>query len=542
MGSKFVSRSGTRGAVSVPVRFDSSDYWLYNYFVSLEIGTPAQHVDVIVKKSPYPIIPYTASTTCQNDPQSCSPGSFDPTKSTSQTIVSSGDVRFLTTSWFNTSGANQGDLFQDNLAIGGLKLVNHTFGVDMGGGLSTLGTGELWNQPVQDLPPTLARQMVDQGDIASAAFSLALDRIATEATANGTLLFGAIDKKKYTGDLVALDASHFTTGTYGSKTYGIALTSLQVSSSSGTDELLTVGTPLFISPGIGSLASMPEPVATKIYEEIGVTYDLKKRKATVPCERAAAKDAHFTFGFHGPKGPQIKVPLRDYLVPIRYAQGLARTGPDYDVSKHGDCEFKMTVKQGDILTLGKPFMRNAYTVYDQENQVFGLAQASYSTEEDIVPFAKRGDPIPSSVPGPVVRPSGPPHNSNQTDLLDFPVATLATLTAAAGIQTPISSQRESETAMRVGLGVGIPLGILVITLTGLVVWVLVLKRPLWLCGHAFGNDAPKEGTELEAGEERSRSDHWGSPRRREPVAIDGGELDSMEKQPVELEVAANGER
>lgn len=50
--ARFSSRSGTRGAVSVPVRFDSSDYWLYNYFVSLEIGTPAQQVDVFVKKSP----------------------------------------------------------------------------------------------------------------------------------------------------------------------------------------------------------------------------------------------------------------------------------------------------------------------------------------------------------------------------------------------------------------------------------------------------------------------------------------------------------
>ncbi|KAK8076819.1 hypothetical protein PG996_002989 [Apiospora saccharicola] len=317
MKSMSESRSEPRGAVSVPVRFDSSDYWLYNYFVSLEIGTPAQHVDILVKKSPYPIVPYSGSTTCRNDPQSCSPGSFDPTKSTSQTIVSSGDVKFLTTNWFNTSGANQGDLFQDNVAIGGLKLVNHTFGVDMGGGLSTLGTGELWDQPVQDYPPTLARQMVDQGHIESVAFSLALDRV--EATANGTLLFGAIDKKKYTGDLVALDASHFTHGTYGSKTYGVALTSLQISSSTGTDELLTPETPLSISPGIGSLATMPEPIALKIYEEIGITYDKKKRKATVPCERAAAEEAHFTFGFHGPKGPQIKVPLRDYFVPIRYA-------------------------------------------------------------------------------------------------------------------------------------------------------------------------------------------------------------------------------
>ncbi|KAK8137537.1 Lysosomal aspartic protease [Apiospora sp. TS-2023a] len=525
----FESRSGAPGALSVPVRFDSSDYWPYNYFVSLEIGTPAQHVDILVKKSPYPIVPYSGSTTCRNDPQSCRPGSFDPTKSTSQTIVSSGDVRFLTTKWFNTSGANQGDLFQDNVAIGGLELVNHTFGVDMGGGLSTLGTGELWDQPVQDYPPTLARQMVEQGDIASAAFSLALD-----PTANGSLLFGAIDKKKYTGDLVALDASHFTNGTYGSKTYGVALTSLQVSSTTGTDELLTTGTPLFISPGIGSLATMPEPIALKIYEEIGITYDRKKRKATVPCERAAAKDAHFTFQFHGPKGPQIRVPLQDYFVPIRYAPGLPRTGPDYDVSQHGDCEFKLTIKQGDILTLGKPFMRNAYTVYDQESQVFGLAQSSYSTDEDIVPFAKRGDPIPLSVPGPVVHPSGAAYNSNQTDLLDFPVAPLTTLAAAAGIHNPVDSQNESNTAMHTGLGVGIPLGVLLLGVAALEVWIWVLKRPVRLCGHNFGKiNVPKEVTELEATtSDRPRSGSRGLPRRGESLAIDGGELDSAEKRTV----------
>ncbi|KAK7955223.1 eukaryotic aspartyl protease [Apiospora saccharicola] len=207
--------------------------------------------------------------------------------------------------------------------------------------------------------------------------------------------------------------------------------------------------------------------------------------ATVPCKRAAAKDAQFTFQFLGPEGAQITVPLRDYFVPIRYAPGLPRTGPDYDVSQHGDCEFKMTIKQGDILTLGKPFMRNAYTVYDQENHVFGLAQSSYSTDNDIVLFAKRGEPIPLSVPGPVVRPSGPAYNSNQTDLLDFPVAASTTLTAAAGKRSPIDSPNESSTAIHSGIGVGIPLGVLLLGVAALEVWIWVLKRPLRLCGHTF---------------------------------------------------------
>ncbi|KAK8017764.1 hypothetical protein PG993_014090 [Apiospora rasikravindrae] len=116
-------------------------------------------------------------------------------------------------------------------------------------------------------------------------------------------------------------------------------------------------------------------------------------------------------------------------------------------------------------------MRNAYTVYDQDDGVFRLAQVNYSTDEDVVLFMSRGAAILSSVPGLVVRPSGPAYNYNQPDLLDFPIVSLTTLAASAGIQRSVGSQNVSGNALRIGLGFGISVSILLIVLAGLLVWV-----------------------------------------------------------------------
>ncbi|KAK8047969.1 hypothetical protein PG996_016033 [Apiospora saccharicola] len=240
--------------------------------------------------------------------------------------------------------------------------------------------------------------------------------------------------------------------------------------------------------------------------------------ATVPCKRAAAKDAQFTFQFLGPEGAQITVPLRDYFVPIRYAPGLPRTGPDYDVSQHGDCEFKMTIKQGDILTLGKPFMRNAYTVYDQENHVFGLAQSRYSTDEDIVLFAKRGEPIPLfSLRG---------LNNTDGGGRDTEPNRLAGRVEHRNAHRAWRRDPPWRAIVWGGRSGGVDLGPEAAAAS---------LRSYFFFGK--DNNSPKEATELEATTgDRPRS---GSPRPGETLPINGGELDPAEKRPVEMYEATN---
>lgn len=297
---------------------------------------------------------------------------------------------------------------------------------------------------------------------------------------------GAIDTAKYTGSLTSLKAQpYINTTTVGN--VGLALTSLRVVSSSGTDELFSE-TPLFVPMSIGtSFTVLPEPMARLIYAETGAEWNATSLEATLPCS-SSRRDAYFSFQFHGPEGPVVNISLADMMVPYpEFPSCHPRAGgPGCSLDKQGLCQLLIVPHfQSDppiLVTLGDPFLRKAYTVYDQENGQFGIAQAKYSTESKVAPFESRGAAIPSSTPGPEV---DPPIivNEADADYSRFPVASIPRLLAAPGIlnDETESNGRPSDTA--IGLGVGIPLGVLAALSVLGIVWVAVLKRPVKCLGR-----------------------------------------------------------
>ncbi|KAK8127376.1 hypothetical protein PG984_008484 [Apiospora sp. TS-2023a] len=489
-----------------PLRYDSDDGWYWGLWVAAGIGEPAQPVEFCVVSNKYITVPY--SGICQSNPEACKYGSYNPTKSTSQQIVGNGA---FSNGRFDELYNNEGDMFQDQLELGGVTVTNLTAGLEEHGSLPTLNLGLLMDYP--DGPLTLSTAMADEKVISTSAYSLAVDRKAGSAHGNGTLIFGAVDSKKFVGDLVRLEASDFGFGKRRSTVMGVALTSLKVGSPTGEDELLAPEAPLFVNfAPSNEMVVLPSKVCDLIFAEIGDVDNGPENdddgNPTVACARANP-DAYLSFQFHGPSGPAIRAPLADFFVPFNYTPGLPRKGPGYDPRRHGErCKlrirynlrrgFSAPVTNWD-LELGEPMLRNAYVVFDLENHHLALAQASYSAESELVPFASRGAYIPLSTPGPVVRPSVRYNLSNAT-FSDLRVAKFDRLLAAPGIQTPFLSQASSQTkSLAIGLGVGLPLGLVAVVAGAAVLWAVKLGGHIRSSADGSRNHLQRTGQSSRAG-------------------------------------------
>lgn len=320
-------------------------------------------------------------------------------------------------------------------------------------------------------------------------------------------MLGAIDTAKYTGSLTSLKAQPYLNTTRLGNV-GIALTSLRVVSSSGIDELFSE-TPLFVPMSIGtSFTVLPEPMARLIYTETGAEWNATNMAATLPCSRSRC-DAHFSFQFHGKNGPVFNISLADLMVPYpEFPSCHPRAGgPGCSLDKPGLCQLLIVPHfQSDppiLVTLGDPFLRNAYTVYDQENGHVGIAQARYSTESKVVPFDSRGVTIPSSTPGPEADPPIIINEAN-ADYSHFPVASIPRLLAAPGILRDEAESNGLPPNTVIGLGVGLPLGVLAVLSVLAAVWVVVLKRPVKCLGRVAW-PKPDCATKHELDASRSRS-------------------------------------
>ncbi|KAK8080771.1 Acid protease [Apiospora hydei] len=517
--SKTFPRSEHPGVVSFPIRYEMHNYWGYSLFTSAEIGDPPQTVELGVVSNSIITVPY--SGICQKDPEACSYGSYDPTKSNSQQIIGSGQFSNNMFGQVGQKFGNDGDVFHERIKLGGIPLPNVTVGLDLQGILPMLNLGELKDQDGK--PLSLSTIMANTNVTSSSVYSIALDREDSSvgpAHGNGTLTFGAIDTKKYTGDLVALKASHPT----------------------GEDEILTPdGPPLFVCPCVGNqMTTLPSQVVDTIWAEIGDVDPNPNYEdmgvPRVPCERANP-DAYLTFQFHGPSGPAIRVPLSDFITPLNpanYTPGLPEKGPGYDVRRQGrQCSLWITKNVNRkkpvnwIVALGQPVIRNAYMVYDLENQVLGIAQASYSVESEIVPFPSRGAQIPLSTPGPILE-APVPYNTTNATFSDFPVAKLETLRAAPGLQAPtLSRDFGTKRNLAIGLGVGLSIGLLATVVGVIFLWVVKLRRPVPFFGRWRAKPTARDRLELEAKEqERGCSDVASSSPSKPTTPVFPTELDA----------------
>ncbi|KAH9897609.1 aspartic peptidase domain-containing protein [Xylariomycetidae sp. FL2044] len=379
------------------------------YFASCMVGTPGQNLtlqldtgssDIWVPSSSASVCEQGSSSSGSSSSQGCTLGSFDEQASDTFELVGQGDFSIS----YVDGSKSEGDYFADTFQIGDATLTNMTMGL----GLDTdipyglVGVGYALNEAIvsqsgsaQDAYPNLPQQMLDQGLIATNAYSLWLNDLDAST---GSILFGGIDTDKYHGDLTRIKI-YQDPQTNAFTSFIVALTSLSASSSSGSDALSSSQFPIPVVLDSGTTFSyLPSDLAEQVWEEVGAGYSSQAQAALLPCEMQNS-GGQFTFGFAGAGGPTINITMDELVLPLTTGDPIRFTSGPYKGQEA--CSFGIQNFSSDPFLLGDTFLRSAYVVYDLENNEIGMAPTDFNaTTSNIVAFASKGAPIPSATEAP----------------------------------------------------------------------------------------------------------------------------------------------
>lgn len=216
--------------------------------------------------------------------------------------------------------------------------------------------------------------------------------IVLEAT-TGQILFGGIDTAKYSGTLSSLEIyPDSRTGTNQITSFTVAFTSLQVTSSTGTDTLTpsNYAVAAILDSGT-SLTLLPDDLAAVVFQELGAVED-STFGVVLPCTVGQATGS-LSFGFGGSGGPVIKVPISELVLPLYDSAGNV---PHFS-NGQAACQLGIEPASGRPVLFGDTFLRSAYVVYDLVNNRIGIAQSNFNSgSSNVVAFASSGAPIPSA--------------------------------------------------------------------------------------------------------------------------------------------------
>jgi hypothetical protein len=172
--------------------------------------------------------------------------------------------------------------------------------------------------------------------------------------------------------------------------FTVAFTSLSIKDSTGNTKLTNenIAVPAILDSGTTD-TFLPDDLASDIISGVGAIPD-DVYGWVVPCSLAESK-AVFTFGFGGSKGPNIDVPVGEFVLPLTDDNNNPLTFDDGTQA----CSFGIEAAQGRPILFGDTFLRSAYVVYDLEANQIALAQTNFgSTSPNIMEFNKDG-----SIPG-----------------------------------------------------------------------------------------------------------------------------------------------
>jgi len=222
--------------------------------------------------------------------------------------------------------------------------------------------------------PTVVDQLKAAKYTQRNAYSLYLNDLQSDS---GSILFGAIDTAKYSGPLIALPMQPDGQGNV--TDFSVSLTSVSIYTADGKTQKLSspdLAVPALLDSGTYD-TELPASIANAIISGMGAVYSGGSN--IVPCRYTNA-DATIIFGFGGPGGPQISVPMSEMVVDagITFSDGSKACYLGIDA---------VDESLGGSIILGDTFLRSAYVVYDLENQVIALAQAKFNvTDSSVVPI------------------------------------------------------------------------------------------------------------------------------------------------------------
>ncbi|UNI16977.1 hypothetical protein JDV02_003359 [Purpureocillium takamizusanense] len=341
------------------------------YTIDITIGTPGQKVSVQFDTgSPNLWVNPQCSTAPQ--PELCAKfGQF--THST--TLV---DLKKSTQLPYNIGKANINWMY-DYVNIGNSRINQQIFGV--GTSSVDLSAGILGASP--DLSgfkspyPLVLDQLAQQNFIKSRAFSMDLRPVGDE---RGSVIFGGIDTKKFTGPLHKLPIIPGSQAPDGYTRYWVNVDGIAITTADGKANTIfdkTGGLKAYLDSGT-TVSQLPTAMFNEVLKLFpGARKDPKYNQWYVDCSLVNSKGfVSFKFG-----NLVVKAPFSDFL----WQQ------PEFKV-----CVLGFVPETGNQFILGDTFLRSVYTVYDWDNQNAYVAQGD-DCGSHIIAIGKGADSIPQLV-------------------------------------------------------------------------------------------------------------------------------------------------
>lgn len=337
------------------------------------MGTPAQSVRVLVDTGSSDLWFNTLSSAlCGSGNSACAAsGTYNANSSTTYHYVDS-DFSIV----YSDESSAAGDYATDTFRLGETTVSALQFGIGYSSKSTEniLGIGYEANEaaaqsrPYQNLPAKL----VADGAIGATAYSLWLNDLEANT---GSLLFGAVDRARYEGELVTLPVQPID-GRYSE--FLITLTGLEFDTSVVADNL---SLPVLLDSGT-SITYLPDDITETIFSSVNAVYRYEQGAAYVPCS-LKDRDTNFTFHFSYPAS--IVISINEMVL------GTS--------SDNTACLFGISPSGNSTSILGDTFLRSAYVVYDLDNNEISLAQTRFNVNtSNIAEISSGSAGVPNATP------------------------------------------------------------------------------------------------------------------------------------------------
>ena len=215
--------------------------------------------------------------------------------------------------------------------------------------------------------------MVFKGAIQSNAYSLWLN---SQGSSTGNLLFGGINKAKYSGPLYTIPIES-TPNTGPPSQFIVTSTGIGLTLSDGSNISRPLidhrADPYLIDSGTYNI-EMPLDLMQPILAALGAEYEAASEYAMVPCSmttNTSTLDFHFT-------SFAISIPLSELIFPQEFL-AYSDLVPTLSDGKTPGCLLGIQPGGQDFI-LGDTFMRSAYIVFDLDNNEISMANANIGSD------------------------------------------------------------------------------------------------------------------------------------------------------------------
>ncbi|KAE8132795.1 aspartic peptidase domain-containing protein [Aspergillus pseudotamarii] len=399
------------------------------YYVNASIGTPKQNVNLQLDTGSSDIWAFGVPPACDRTTSYCLGGTYNPNQSSTATITSKGGFEI---SYVTEGSGVKGDWVKDDFSVGNITIRGLSLAVaTQAAGVPTgiMGIGFPADESNTTQYPNFVDQMVQQGLTKSRSYSLWLDDLENST---GSVLFGGYDSDKYHNDLVALPMEPNASGIF--TDFAVTWTSFSFTDANGTETTLSGQD--FREYAILDSGTTRVLIPDDIYNNIASAAGVQDN-GQVDCELAKSVTETFTFGFGGPTGVALPVPLYEFVLPVIFPNGTRMT----DENGNDVCIFGMEAQNKRPLLLGDTMLRAAYVVYNLDEKWIGMAPTNFnSTTSNITEI------IPSSSL-PAGWSSAPNISVSQT--APGPISTGGSVPASAsgsvtsGFSTPVTASTEA---------------------------------------------------------------------------------------------------